>query len=269
MGILPFRGVTVWLRDATIAVLALMVGGTASAEGVWRLPSSKAPAQAAPPAWTGDARGFAACAHLFPAPPPMPATPGALRALCFNEFAVLHSGDTKTPVYVVQRLNARQLQAARELKRKDKFYAEGRLPRAERAELSDYKHSGYSRGHMAPTGDMATAEGKAQSFSLANMVPQDIEHNGGAWNDIEQDTRAYIRRTQGDVFVITGPVFAPPVRTVGQGRVRVPSALFKLVYDPGTGRSWAHWQDNRGGTRAGQPISYTELVRRTGLAFLP
>jgi endonuclease G len=254
----------------SIAAIAIATGlafcAPALAEGVWRLPGK---GQAAPAAQTAGVAGFQACAHFFPVAPPTPASPGAQRALCFDEFAVLHSGETKTPVYVAQRLNARQLTAAQKLRRKDRFYAEGRLPRAERAELSDYKGSGYSRGHMAPTGEMATPEGKAQSFSLANMVPQDIQHNGGAWNDIEKDTRDYVRRARGDVYVVTGPVYTPPARTIGAGGVHVPSALFKLVYDPATRRSWVHWQENRAGTRAGPPIPYAEFVRRTGLRFLP
>jgi len=51
--------------------------------------------------------------------------------------------------------------------------------------------------------------------------------------------------------------------------VRVPRYLFKLVYDATTGRSWAHWQENREGERVSAPISYRELVRRTGVEFLP
>ena len=81
--------------------------------------------------------------------------------------------------------------------------------------------------------------------------------------------RDYVRRAQGDVFVITGPVFTRPVRTIGAGKVRVPGALFKLVHDPATGRSWVHWQENRKGVHAGPPISYAEFVQRTGLRFLP
>ncbi|MNO09600.1 hypothetical protein D3C81_2328780 [compost metagenome] len=50
--------------------------------------------------------------------------------------------------------------------------------------------------------------------------------------------------------------------------MRVPQALFKLVYDPGTGKSWVHWQQNAADTRVTEPISYAEFVRRTGLEFL-
>ena len=109
----------------------------------------------------------------------------------------------------------------------------------------------------------------ASLTSLANMVPQNPQQNGGSWAKIEQDTRKYALRARGDVYVITGPVFERGAPTIGEGRVRVPRYLFKLVYDASTGKSWAHWQENREGERVSAPISYAELVRRTGVEFLP
>ena len=212
--------------------------------------------------------GFAACPQHFAGgvPPTRPAG-DKLRELCFDSFAVLHSGNTKTPVYVAERLNRQTYESVTKPKRGDKFYAEARLPSSERAELADYKGSGWSRGHMAPAGDMGTPEAMAQSFSLANMVPQDRKQNGGPWAKIEEDTRRYVMRAQGDVYVITGPVFEANPPRIGQG-VAVPSHLFKLVYDPGTGKSWAHWQENSPSATVGRPISLQELESRTGLGLL-
>lgn len=217
----------------------------------------------------GHPTSFAQCPQFFiNGNPPAVAPRPKLRELCYEAFAILHSGETKTPVYVAQRLNRRSVEDADE-KRATKFFADARLPSAERAELEDYKRSGYSRGHMAPAGDMPSPTAMAQSFSLANMVPQDVKHNGGAWAKIEADTRHYVRRARGDVFVITGPVFTPESPKIGQNGVRVPTYLFKLVYDQATNRAWAHWQENREGERVGRPISYRELVQRTGVEFLP
>ena len=109
----------------------------------------------------------------------------------------------------------------------------------------------------------------AQSFSLANIVPQNAQHNGGAWAKIEQDTRHYVRRAKGDVYVITGPVFTEGNPSIGNNGVMVPTYLFKLVYDRHANRAWAHWQENKEGVRVGRPISYQELVKRTGVEFLP
>ena len=219
--------------------------------------------------FSSQAEGFADCPQFFPGKPPTVTKPGKLREVCLNEFAVLHSGETKTPVFVAQRLNAATLEQGQNLKRSNRFYPEARLPRAERAELSDYKGSGYSRGHMAPAGDMGTPEGKAQSFSLANIVPQDAKHNGGPWSKIEQDTRAYVRRAKGDVFVITGPIYEGTEESIGENKVRVPSHIFKLVFDPNTGKSLVHWQANAPETRVTPPITYTEFVSKTGLRLLP
>jgi endonuclease G len=109
----------------------------------------------------------------------------------------------------------------------------------------------------------------AQSFSLANMVPQYSINNRKAWASIEKATRKYVMRAAGDVFVITGPVFDGTPPTIGADRVWVPQHLFKLVYDPSTNRSWVNWLDNADEARVAAPISYEELVRRTGIEFLP
>ena len=212
---------------------------------------------------------FTQCPHFFAqGKPPVVAPRPKLRELCYEAFAILHSGESRTPVYVAQRLNRKSVEDADE-KRADKFFSDARVPSAERAELSDYKNSGYSRGHMAPAGDMPTPAAMAQSFSLANMVPQDAKHNGGAWAKIERDTRHYVLRAKGDVFVITGPVFTPDSPRIGANGVMVPTYIFKLVYDQQAQRAWAHWHENKADERAGKPISYRELVQRTGIEFLP
>lgn len=190
------------------------------------------------------------------------------RALCYEAFAVLHSGTTKTPVYVAERLNRTQMLDAKGEKRRDKFFADARLPRAERAELEDYRGSGMDRGHMAPAANMPNETAMEQSFSLANIVPQNPTHNQKLWAGIEMATRKFAMRADGDVYVITGPVFENTY-TQGPNAVRVPSHLFKLVYDEASGRAWAHWSENSGEARGGRPISYDELVRRTGVQFLP
>jgi endonuclease G len=191
------------------------------------------------------------------------------RALCYQSFAVLYSGVSKTPVFVAERLNRAQLEDAKDEKRTNRFFADARLRKAERAELDDYKGSGFDRGHMAPAGDMPNARAMAQSFSLANMVPQAPKNNQKTWNGIEQATRKYVMRAKGDVYVISGPVYEGKPKTIGSRRVWVPKHLYKLVYDPAAGRAWAHWIENTNDARAGKPISYEELVRRTNIEFLP
>ena len=215
-----------------------------------------------------DAR-FADCPQHFPqgiAPAVAPAP--QQRALCYDAFAVLHQGDTRTPLFVAERINRQSIEAAKGEQRTNRFFADARLPRSERAELSDYKGSGYARGHMAPAADMSTPEAMAQSFSLANMVPQNQIHNAGAWSQVEQATRKYALRAKGDVYVFTGPVFTKNAAVIGPGKVAVPDYIFKLVYDASTYKSWVYWQANSADTRMSAPISYEEFTRRTGMPLL-
>lgn len=221
--------------------------------------------------------GFAGCRHFFPGarvPAVSTALPGRQRELCFDSFAVLHSGQSRTPVYVVERLNRAQLLDARDEARTDRFFSDARLPSSERATLEDYSNPGgpqrWDRGHLAPAGDMPDARSMAQSFSLANIVPQAPHNNRFTWkNGVEIPVRKYVMRAAGDVYVFTGPVFGtlPPL-TIGAGQVWVPTHLFKLVYDPSAQKAWAYWLENTDGARMTAPIPYEELKRRTGIDFL-
>ena len=239
-----------------------------AASGSARVPVPSGPSRAA----STDV-AFSACPQFFAAgQPPVLKPQPSQRALCYDAFAILHSGESKTAVYVAQKLNRAAIADADE-KRTDKFFADARLRAAERATLEDYRGSGYDRGHLAPAGQMPTPAAMAQSFSLANMVPQAPQHNQGAWRvSVEDATKKYAARATGDVYVITGPVYVPSIaqsKGIGPGQVRVPNYLFKLVYDEDQHRAWAHWHLNDNATRGAKPISYGELVRRTGIDFLP
>lgn len=114
----------------------------------------------------------------------------------------------KTPIYAVERLSPDQLDDAKDEVRTNRFFPDARLRSSERAEIDDYKGSGFDRGHMAPAGDMPNAQAMAQSFSLANMVPQAPENNRGVWaKAVEKSTRYYVMRTRHTVYVFTGPAF--------------------------------------------------------------
>ena len=188
------------------------------------------------------------------------------QALCFRAFAVLHSGVTRTPLYAAEHLTRKNLKAASQLSRKDSFHAEDALPEGDRAELRDYERSGYDRGHMAPNADFATRTAQAESFSLANMVPQVHANNAGVWADIEGVARQ-LASTEGDLYVVTGPAFmGTNLKKVGN--VLVPTHLWKVIYSPAQQRAGAYLVTN---DEAGDYVvmSVSKLEKRVGINLLP
>ena len=187
------------------------------------------------------------------------------RDLCFDSFAIYYSPQDKKPIYTVERLNREQLSTPHP-KRSNQFYEEARLPFSERALLSDYRGSGFDRGHNAPAGDMSNERSMAQSFSLANMMPQARQNNQGLWaKNVEEPTRAYVKRSAGDIYVYTGSIGSSG--SIGRSRVTIPSHLYKLIYDSNKNTAWAYWIENTNEAAMTPPISYQELVQKTGIDF--
>lgn len=214
---------------------------------------------------------FDACADLFPTATPIntatvPANMKPL-ALCSDHFAVLYSQTSKTPLVVVERLNAAKLKDAKGEERTNQFYADPRIPKGGRAELSDYRAQHMDRGHQSPAADAPNANAMAQSFALSNMVPQDPTNNRKIWSKVEADVRKFAVRAGGDVYVFTGPLFDAGYGTIGDNKVWVPTRLFKLVYDASSKRAWAYVLPNAE-TRIQKPMDYDTFVKSTGLKLL-
>lgn len=186
------------------------------------------------------------------------------KELCFEAFGVIHSGISKTPLWSAEYLTSSAIDA--DIKRKDKFHEETQLPASERSELKDYAKSGYDRGHMSPSADMPTESAQADSFSLANMVPQDHNNNTGIWSNIESATR-YLAKKEGSLYIITGPIFKGNIKSIGNG-VLVPTMIYKVIYSPKQQKAAAYLTNNAPG-RDYQVISIKELEALTGINFFP
>ena len=188
------------------------------------------------------------------------------RQICFLQFAVLHSSATRTPLWSAEHLTKDRINSAEWVPRKNTFHPEASLPTEERAELVDYKSSGYDRGHMAPSGDMPDSESQRESFSLANMIPQDPNSNRGIWARLEGAVRQ-LTRSDGEVYVITGPIFRADDTRL-HGRVSIPAKIFKAIYDPAQKAAGVYVVDNAHGSDW-QVISLAELKSLAGLDAFP
>jgi endonuclease G, mitochondrial len=189
------------------------------------------------------------------------------RTICYSAFAVLHSGITRTPLWAAEHLTRKGLDAAVATERKDTFHEEPRLPPDERADLDDYARSGFDRGHLAPAADMPDEQAQHESFSLANMIPQDPQSNRGLWSGIESAVRGFARKS-GELYVVSGPVFQGATLKRLRGRVLVPTHIFKAVYDPKRNQAAAYLVENADGDQW-RTVSIGELQQITGIDAFP
>jgi endonuclease G, mitochondrial len=187
--------------------------------------------------------------------------------LCYEEFAVLHSAAVRTPLWSAEHLTREQIEAASQLKRRNAFHSEPRLPASDRARLADYSRSGYDRGHMSPSGDMPTTNAQRESFSLANIIPQHPCNNEVLWEGIESAVRN-LASAAGEIYVVTGPIYEGTDIPFLNGRVGIPSRVYKAVYDPVRRATAAYVTRNADGMDW-QGISIDQLAQITGIDPFP
>jgi len=191
--------------------------------------------------------------------------------LCRKGYLLAHSAEHKTPIWVIEHLTAEKAKGS--IPRYDKFTPDPDLEEGERAELADYKNSGYDKGHMAPAADMRwDQQAMIECFFLSNMVPQVGKGmNQGIWKNLEE----YIRKwaiDRDELYIFTGPIYKDGVnKTIGKNKVAVPTHLYKIVYDPNKSEAIAFIMPNEKLDSKNMPnyiVTIRDVEKKTGLDFL-
>jgi endonuclease G len=187
----------------------------------------------------------------------------------YTGFTVSFNKDKHVPNYVAWELTAEE--------------ANGTLPRVSNfakdpdvygcAEISDYRNSGFDRGHMAPAADMKWSQRAMNDCHyLTNMCPQTHGLNAGAWQTLEDNCRNWARRDSA-IIIVCGPVLRDKIMNyIGKNEVAVPERFFKVVIAPfanpprGIGFIMANNETVAGGVQA-SAMTIDQVEQITGYDF--
>lgn len=175
------------------------------------------------------------------------------------------------PNWVAWHLTAERTEGS--AKRSGVDFAEDTEVPEPRATDWDYYNSGYDRGHMCPAADNKwSKKAMEESFLFTNMCPQNGNLNRGDWNEMEMACRKWAKK-YGDLYIVCGPIlYKGKHKTIGNNKVVVPEAFFKVVLRTGDNpQAIGFIYKNTSGNRPKDSYVNTvdEVERITGIDFFP
>ena len=136
--------------------------------------------------------------------------------------------------------------------------------------LSDYKGSGYDRGHLSPAADnKETFDAMSESFLMSNISPMLPQFNRNYWLKLEKQVREWAI-DRDEVYVVVGPILSDNLPTIGNN-VSIPKYFYKIVLDPEPLEYVAYLMEN---TNKSQDfnncvVTIDSIETLTGIDFFP
>ena len=150
---------------------------------------------------------------------------------CKDGYAVGYSFFYKAPIWVSYKLTEASVTPDNG-RGGDPFAEDEFIPVEARSTLSDYKYSGWDRGHMEPRAAMdSTPELRDESFLMSKMTPQHPQLNQRGWKELE----GYVRRLAiefDEIYVVTGGLFKGVNRTIGKGYISLVMFIKQSTFPP-------------------------------------
>lgn len=186
-------------------------------------------------------------------------------------YTVSFNRRTKLPNWVAWELTKTRTEGT--YGRSDDFQPDPDVKKGSTAEDSDYRGSGYDRGHMCPAADNKyDRQAMTECFYFSNICPQLHNLNGGDWKELEEKCRKWARR-YGSIYIACGPILeGSPKKTIGSNRIPVPDAFYKVIMrqdDNGDAKAigyvFRHKKQNK--PLKEYAVTVDEVERLTGIDF--
>lgn len=198
----------------------------------------------------------------------IPAENSDLQIVEHPGFTLAYCEKHEQAAWVAYELTAEEV--AGTVSRTDRFLEDPAITTGSATD-SDYKGSGYDRGHLAPAADMKwSEEAMNASFYFSNMSPQVPAFNRGIWKRAEEQVRDWATQ-YGGVYIATGPVLNDILTKTGRNQVSVPAFYYKTVMDKKMTKIITLLIPNKGSKADLQTfcISTDSLEKITGIDFFP
>jgi endonuclease G len=143
-------------------------------------------------------------------------------------YSLSYNEKNEQASWVAYELTADQVRGT--VNRKDSFRSDP-LIKTGSASLSDYKGSGYDRGHLAPAADMKwSTTAMSESFFMSNMSPQLPGFNRGIWKKLESKVRDWAIDNN-KICIVTAGILDEGMNTIGSNSVSIPNYYYKVILD--------------------------------------
>ncbi|XP_019549835.3 endonuclease G, mitochondrial [Aedes albopictus] len=167
--------------------------------------------------------------------------PGLDNVRSYDDYVLSYDRRTRVAHWVFEHLTAESVRANDAVDRsKCDFKPDESIHPFFRSLNSDYKGSGFDRGHLAAAGNHRINQQHCdQTFFLTNMAPQvGVGFNRDKWNHLERYVRKLTKQYQ-NVYCCTGPLYLPrkeadgklyvKYQVIGASNVAVPTHFYKVV----------------------------------------
>ena len=92
---------------------------------------------------------------------------------------------------------------------------------------SDYRRSGYDRGHLVPSGDRTHSQAEnISTFVMTNIIPQSPSNNREVWRELEEYSRELAYQGK-ELYILAGTQGI--ARKIAASKIVVPKFTWKVI----------------------------------------